>query len=165
MVILKFNFGSFEYDPDLSSLDKDQISVFEEQGHKYGGLLIFRDNLRVLPYGRLDNDFFEIEARRTKHAGTFYFSTRRTFGYIGITHQNNKELIDKSGREGFIRNSASIQLKELVSNLLIELAYRYFGSKSEERQELIIISKKLKNLEKKPKHKLARHHKRVLKKL
>jgi signal transduction histidine kinase len=144
----KIQLGSFEYDPDLSSLDKNQISVFEEQGHKYGGILIFRDNLRVLPYGRLDNDFFEIEARRTKHAGTYYFSTRRTFGYIGITHQNNKELIDKSGREGFIRNSATIQLKELVSNLLIELAYRFFGSKSEERQELIIIAKKTKELRK-----------------
>ncbi|NNP67201.1 ATP-binding protein [Acinetobacter sp. Ac_5812] len=144
----KIQLGSFEYDTDLSSLDKDQISVFAEQGLKYGGLLIFRDNLRVLPYGRLDNDFFEIEARRTNRAGDFYFSTRRTFGYIGITHQNNKELIDKSGREGFIRNSATIQLKELVSNLLIELAYRFFGSKSEERQELIIIAKKIKELRK-----------------
>lgn len=144
----KFQLGSFEFDPDLSSLDKNQISVFEEQGLKYGGLLIFRDNLRVLPYGRVDNDFFEIEARRTKRAGDFYFSNRRTFGYIGITHQNNKELKDKSGREGFIRNSATIQLKELVSNLLIELAYRYFGSKSEERQELIVIAKKVKELRK-----------------
>lgn len=142
----KIQLGSFEYDQDLSSLDKDQISLFDEQGGKYGGLLIFRDNLRVLPYGRIDNDFFEIEARRTKHAGTFYFSTRRTFGYVGITHQHNKELKDKSGREGFIRNAASIQLKELVSNLLIELAYRFFGSKSEERQELLIISKKIKEL-------------------
>ncbi|MCH7309775.1 ATP-binding protein [Acinetobacter sp. ANC 4805] len=144
----KIQLGSFEYDADLSSLDKDQISVFAEQGHKYGGLLIFRDNLRVLPYGRLDNDFFEIEARRTIRAGDFYFSTRRTFGYVGITHQKNKELKDKSGREGFIRNSATIQLKELVSNLLIELAYRFFGSKSEERQELIIIAKKNKELRK-----------------
>lgn len=144
----KIQLGSFEYDADLSSLDKDQISVFSEQGIKYGGLLIFRDNLRVLPYGRLDNDFFEIEARRTIRAGDFYFSTRRTFGYVGITHQNNNELKDKSGREGFIRNSATIQLKELVSNLLIELAYRFFGSKSEERQELIIIAKKNKELRK-----------------
>lgn len=144
----KIQLGSFEYDADLSSLDKDQISVFSEQGIKYGGLLIFRDNLRVLPYGRLDNDFFEIEARRTIRAGDFYFSTRRTFGYVGITHQNNKELKDKSGREGFIRNSATIQLKELVSNVLIELAYKFFGSKSEERQELIIIAKKNKELRK-----------------
>jgi len=45
----KVQLGSFEYDADLSSLDKNQISVFAEQGLKYGGLLIFRDNLRVLP--------------------------------------------------------------------------------------------------------------------
>lgn len=144
----KILLGSFEFDPDLSSLDKNQISVLAEQGRKYGGLLIFRDNLRVLPYGRLDNDFFEIEFRRTRSAGDFYFSTRRTFGFIGITHQNNKELIDKSGREGFIRNSAAIQLKALVSNLLIELANRYFGNKSEERQELLVIAKKTRELRK-----------------
>lgn len=144
----KFQLGSFEYSQDLSSLDKNQISVFEEQGLKYGGLLIFRDNLRVLPYGRLDNDFFEIEARRTKRAGDYYFSNRRTFGYIGITHQNNTELKDKSGREGFIRNSAAIQLKILVSDLLIELANRYFGSKSEERQELLLLVNKNKELRK-----------------
>lgn len=136
-----FQLGSFEFSPDLSSLDKNQISVFEEQGLKYGGLLIFRDNLRVLPYGRIDNDFFEIEARRTKHAGSYYFSNRRIFGYIGITHKNNKELKDKSGREGFIRNSAAIQLKVLISDLLIELANRYFGSKSEQRQELLLEKK------------------------
>lgn len=144
----KFQLGSFEFNPQMSSLDKNQITVFEEQGLKYGGLLIFRDNLRVLPYGRIDNDFFEIEARRTKHAGTYYFSNRRTFGYIGITNQNNKELKDKSGREGFIRNSAAIQLKILISDLLIELANRYFGSKSEDRQELLLIAKKNQDLRK-----------------
>lgn len=137
----KFQIGSFEFDQDLSSLDKSQIAHFNELGHKYGGLLIFRDGLRVLPYGRIDNDFFEIEARRTKHAGTFYFSNRRIFGYIGITHENNKELKDKSGREGFIRNSAAIQLKVLVSELLITLAKRYFGSQAEERQELLVQAK------------------------
>lgn len=144
----KFQIGSFEFNSDLSSLDADQIAKFTEQGKKYGGLLIFRDDLRVLPYGRIDNDFFEIEARRTIHAGTFYFSNRRTFGYIGITHENNKELKDKSGREGFIRNSAAIQLKILVSDLLITLAERYFGSKAEERQEIIAQAKLQKQLRK-----------------
>ncbi|MBJ9420794.1 ATP-binding protein [Acinetobacter oleivorans] len=144
----KFEIGSFEFDPDLSSLDKSQIAKFNEQGKKYGGLLIFRDDLRVLPYGRIDNDFFEIEARRTIHAGTFYFSNRRTFGYIGITHDQNKELKDKSGREGFIKNSAAIQLKVLVSDLLITLAERYFGSKAEDRQEIIALAKIQKELRK-----------------
>lgn len=144
----KFELGSFEFDSEISSLDKNQISVLDEHGKKYGGILIFRDNLRVLPYGRLDNDFFEIEARRTKRAGDFYFSNRRTFGYVGITHENNKELKDKSGREGFIKNSATIQLKVLISDLLIELANRYFGSKSDDRQELLFIAKKQRELRK-----------------
>ena len=144
----KFQIGSFDYKENISSLEKNAIDILSEKAKKYSGLLIFRDNLRVLPYGRVDNDFFEIEERRTNHAGRHYWSNRRTFGYIGITHEYNKELKDKSGREGFIRNQASRELKILVSDLLIALADRYFGAKSEERQELLLLSNKNKELRK-----------------
>lgn len=144
----KFKIGSFEYRHDTTSLDERSVAVLSDKAKKYAGLLIFRDNLRVLPYGRVDNDFFEIEERRTNHAGRHYWSNRRTFGYIGISHELNKELKDKAGREGFIKNKASRDLKILVSDLLIELADRYFGSKSEERQELLLIAKKNKELRK-----------------
>ncbi|MFU9046619.1 ATP-binding protein [Acinetobacter tibetensis] len=144
----KFQVGSFDYKDDISSLEQNAIDTLSGKAKKYSGLLIFRDNLRVLPYGRVDNDFFEIEERRTNHAGRHYWSNRRTFGYIGITHEYNKELKDKSGREGFIRNQASRELKILVSDLLIALADRYFGAKSEERQELLLLSKKNKELRK-----------------
>ncbi|RTE45932.1 histidine kinase [Acinetobacter junii] len=140
--------GSFEYSPQLSSLDLNEIDVLDAKAKKYSGLLIFRDNLRVLPYGRVDNDFFRIEERRSFHAGRFYWSNRRIFGYIGISHERNKELKDKSGREGFISNSASRELKTLVIDLLITLADRFFGSKSEERKELLLIAKKNKELRK-----------------
>ncbi|MDV2441476.1 ATP-binding protein [Acinetobacter gerneri] len=144
----KFQVGSFEYKKDITSLEEDDVDLLSEKAKKYAGLLIFRDNLRVLPYGRVDNDFFEIEERRTNHAGRHYWSNRRTFGYIGISNEHNKELKDKSGREGFIRNQASRELKTLVSDLLTALADRYFGSKSEERQELLLIAKKNKELRK-----------------
>lgn len=144
----KLQIGSFEYSPQLSSLDLNEIDVLDAKAKKYSGLLIFRDNLRVLPYGRVDNDFFRIEERRSFHAGRYYWSNRRIFGYIGISHERNKELKDKSGREGFISNSASRELKTLVIDLLITLADRYFGSKSEERQELLSIAKKNKDLRK-----------------
>lgn len=133
----KLQMGSFEYSTQLSSLDINEIDVLDTKARKYSGLLIFRDNLRVLPYGRVDNDFFRIEERRSFHAGRYYWSNRRIFGYIGISHERNKELKDKSGREGFISNSASRELKTLVTDVLITLADRYFGSKSEQRQELL----------------------------
>lgn len=144
----KFQVGSFEYRQDLTSLEENEVILLSEKARKYAGLLIFRDGLRVLPYGRVDNDFFEIEERRSHHAGRFYWSNRRIFGYIGISHQHNSELKDKAGREGFIRNQASRELKTLISNILVELADRYFGSKSEERQELILLASKNKELRK-----------------
>lgn len=144
----KFQIGAFEYNPNLSSLDVNEIETLITKAKKYSGLLIFRDNLRVLPYGRVDSDFFKIEERRSTHAGRFYWSNRRIFGYIGISHEHNKELKDKSGREGFISNQASRELKTLVEDILITLADRYFGSKSEERQELLLLAKKNKELRK-----------------
>ncbi len=129
----KFQIGAFEYNSNLSSLEVNEIETLITKARKYSGLLIFRDNLRVLPYGRVDSDFFKIEERRSTHAGRFYWSNRRIFGYIGISNEHNKELKDKSGREGFISNQASRELKTLVEDILVTLADRYFGSKSEER--------------------------------
>lgn len=144
----KFHIGTYESTKDMSSLGDDDVDKLDVMAKKYAGLLVFRDNLRVLPYGRVDNDFFEIEERRSNHAGKYFWSNRRIFGYIGITHNTNKELKDKSGREGFIRNQASRELKILVSDFLIEVADRFFGSESEERQELLQIVKKQRELRK-----------------
>ncbi|EHW26254.1 hypothetical protein ECDEC8E_3457 [Escherichia coli DEC8E] len=102
--------------------------------------------MRVLPYGRVDNDFFQIEERRSWNAGRYYWSNRRIFGYIGITQSSNKELKDKSGREGFIRNQAARELKTIISNLLTELADRFFGSRSDDRKELLEQVKREKEL-------------------
>lgn len=143
-----FQIGTFEFKRHISSLSDSEIGKLEEKAAQFSGLLIFRDDLRVLPYGRVDNDFFDIEERRSYHAGRYYWSKRRIFGYIGITHENNKGLKDKSGREGFIRNQAARELKILISDLLITLADRFFGSKSEERQEIISQAKLQKKLRK-----------------
>ncbi|WP_348535097.1 ATP-binding protein [Morganella morganii] len=102
----------------------------------------------MLPYGRVDNDFFQIEERRSWNAGRYYWSNRRIFGFISITQSNNKELKDKSGREGFIRNQAARELKTLVSDLLTSLADRFFGGKSEDRKELLEQVKREKELRK-----------------
>ena len=104
---------------------------------KYSGFMLFRDGLRVLPYGRPDNDFFEIESRRSKHVGREFWNHRQMFGRIAITREANPNLKDKAGREGLIDNRAAQTLKKLVSNILMASARRYFGSESPVRQELL----------------------------
>ncbi|MBQ0367868.1 ATP-binding protein, partial [Providencia rettgeri] len=137
--------GTFELMYQNTSLSEREHANFVEKAKKYAGLMIFRDNLRVLPYGRVDNDFFEIEERRSWSAGRYFWSKRRMFGQINITQEHNRELRDKAGREGFIKNQAARQLKTLISDLLITLSDRYFGSRSEERKELLELIKQEKD--------------------
>lgn len=140
--------GTFEFLLQNTSHTEREHSHFELRAKKYAGLMIFRDGLRVLPYGRVDNDFFQIEERRSWNAGRYYWSNRRIFGFIGITQACNKELKDKSGREGFIRNQAARELKTIVSDLLTQLADRFFGGRSEDRKELLEQVKREKELRK-----------------
>lgn len=134
--------GSFEGDPKKSSFSTSAHSYVTEKMEKYSGIMIFRDGLRVMPYGRPDNDFFEIEERRGRNAGRFFWASRRSIGQISISHRENPLLRDKAGREGFIKNQAARELKSVIVNLLIELADRFFGSKSDERKIKLAIVKK-----------------------
>ncbi|CAI2790858.1 sensory histidine kinase AtoS [Serratia grimesii] len=140
--------GTLEFLTQNTSHSEREHTHFDLKAKKYAGLMVFRDGLRVLPYGRVDNDFFQIEERRSLNAGRYYWSNRRIFGFIGITQSKNRELKDKSGREGFIRNQAARELKTLVSDLLTSLADRFFGGRSEDRKDLLEQVKREKELRK-----------------
>lgn len=125
--------ATYERERLNSSHTDDEFAVCEQLANLHGGFMLFRNGLRVLPYGRVDNDFFEIEQRRSLNAGREYWNARRMFGRIAITRENNPNLRDKAGREGLIDNRAKKALKTLVVNILRRTAYDYFGSSSEIR--------------------------------
>jgi len=93
---------------------------------RLGGLYVYMDGIRVQPYGRPDFDYLEIEERRTLGAGYYFFSYRRMFGAVSLTSQQNPGLHEKAGREGFTRGRAYSDFRELLINLLKQLAAEYF---------------------------------------
>ncbi|MFD1094882.1 ATP-binding protein [Salegentibacter chungangensis] len=128
----KTSYGSFKiklgYVPgkNQSILEDEVFKYYDDKLRSFGGLYIYRDDLRVLPYGRPNNDFLQFEERRSKSAGFYFFSYRRMFGYIGLTRQKNWKLKDKAGREGFINNSAFRDFKIHLQGLFLDLAKEYF---------------------------------------
>ncbi len=113
-----------------------------------GGFRLYRDGLRVMPYGRVDSDYFSIEERRSKNAGRYFWSNRNMFGRVAISRQANPNLKDKAGREGIIENRASKYFREIVENILLDAADRYFGRKSDVRTPALADIKEQKALEK-----------------
>lgn len=121
----KIECGSFEGAQSASILNEEQYSSANEKLKTFGGLYIYRDDFRVLPYGRTEADFLEFEKRRNLGAGYYFFSHRKMIGYIDITRKGNAELKDKAGREGFIQNKAFREFKDDLSAFFVDISVRY----------------------------------------
>lgn len=129
--------GTYERDQSNSTIPSEIWAKIDEQSKRYGGLLVYRNGLRVMPYGREDNDFFEVEKRRTLHAGREFWANRRIFGRVALTRENNPNLKDKAGREGIIDNKAAKVFRDIVENILMTSARRYFGTDADVRKQLL----------------------------
>ncbi|MCG7972471.1 MAG: ATP-binding protein [Candidatus Thiodiazotropha taylori] len=108
-----------------------------------GGLYIYREGIRILPYGNSDFDFLNIERRRTKSAQDWFFSYRRMFGVVDINHDDNALLEEKAGREGFRQNTAYRQFKAILENFTQRLAIDFFRPTSDRAQEFWSIKNEL----------------------
>lgn len=129
--------ATYEVERTNSTHTDDQHARIHDLAKQHSGFLIFRNGLRVLPYGRIENDFFEIEARRSKSAGREFWNARRMFGRVALSRELNPNLRDKAGREGFIDNRSAKALRTLVANILQRVAYEYYGQVSNLRKELL----------------------------
>lgn len=129
--------GTFEQTAISSTHPPIKHADLVHKADKYGGVALYRDGLRVMPYGRLNADLFEMEERRSLHAGREFWAHRRTFGRVAFSQAENPNLRDKAGREGLIDNQARRELKLLIIGLLKETARKYFGSDSEARDKYL----------------------------
>lgn len=134
--------ATYERNPGSTTLPPEVYEQLKEQAERYAGFMVYRNGLRVMPYGREDNDFFEMEKRRTLHAGREFWANRRTFGRIAITRALNPNLKDKAGREGIIDNKAAKVFRDIVENIFMTTARRYFGSDADLRKQLLPVIKK-----------------------
>lgn len=99
--------------------------------NQIGGVYVYREGIRILPYGNSDYDWLGVERRRNLAAKDYFFSYRRIFGVVEISKEANPGLIEKAGREGFMENVAYRQVRELVQNFLVEVVREYFRKGSD----------------------------------
>ena len=113
-----------------SKLLPEDWTRMTEKLNLIGGLYIYKDGIRILPYGNSDYDFLNIETRRAKAHKDWFFTYRRMFGAVEINHINNPQLIEKAGREGFRTNKAYRQIKAILENFFQQVAKDYFRGDS-----------------------------------
>lgn len=115
-----------------SNLNEISYNKIKSKIEEYSGFYIYRDDFRVLPYGRSDYDFLGFEERRSKRAGTYFFSYRRMFGYLDLSRERNSNLKDKSSREGLINNAQYRAFRNDAISFFITLAQDFFATESKQ---------------------------------
>ena len=120
------NLAAIEGAGRYSTLPPEEHAAMMQKMEKIGGLYIYRNGVRILPYGDTDYDWLNIEYHRTKSAYYYYFSHRKMFGVIEIDKEGNKYLTEKAGREGFRENKAYKQFKSILKNFFLQIAADFF---------------------------------------
>ena len=116
-------------------LTPERFGEITKKLHLFGGIYIYRDGIRVLPYGNQDYDFLRIEERRNKSASYYYFSYRRIFGALSISQNQNPNLVEKAGREGFQENLGYRQFKDILEKFFIQTASSFFRVETRQGEE------------------------------
>ena len=128
---VRLRLGYVEGEPENSQMPPDLKKSYEDRLRAFSSIYVYRDGIRVLPYGRRDLDLFRFEDRRLKNAGLYFFAQRRMFGGLYISAQGNPRLRDKAGREGFVYNPSQRGLVFAFSDVFIDLAKTYFGRQAD----------------------------------
>ena len=120
------DFAAFEGESRHSTIPHEDHAILASKTEQLGGLYIYRNGIRVLPYGDTDYDWLDIEFRRTKSAYYYYFSHRKMFGAVEIDAESNRGLREKAGREGFQENKAYRQFRSILQNFFLQVATDFF---------------------------------------
>ncbi len=97
------------------------------------GISIYRDNIRVLPYGNHNNDWVRLDIRRVNNP-TLRLSNNQIVGYISIGLETNPLLKDQSNREGIVESQAFEDIKDYVKLILNEVEQRRYNERPRENQ-------------------------------
>ena len=120
------DFAAFEGESRHSTIPHEEHARLANKAEQLGGLYVYRNGIRVLPYGDTEYDWLDIELRRSKGAYYYYFSHRKMFGIVEIDAKKNYQLQEKAGREGFQKNKAYRQFQSILENFFLQAAADYF---------------------------------------
>jgi signal transduction histidine kinase len=86
-----------------------------------GGLMLYRDGLRVMPYGRMpDDDWLELDQHALRRSG-FRVNRIQIVGCVRISRLKNPRLQDQTNREGLRDNAAALNFRNLLQRIIQEL--------------------------------------------
>lgn len=106
----------FIYDPDI--IPASQSTLIKKLANTQGGIRLYRNGFRVLPYGEPSNDWLKLDKSVRQRSILPAHGNHNFFGFVQLTDHENK-FYETSSREGLTENDALIEMQNFVYRTLI----------------------------------------------
>ena len=134
----EFEFYIFDLQASSENPSKYYLSREEKSIIRDHRIYLYRDDVRVMPYGDPDDDWLGIDKARGNVRANEYLSNEQVVGCIYISQEENPLLRDKTSREGLIDEGNA--LSDFI--VVIQLILKYIRKKPYSQY---LIDKKRKN--------------------
>lgn len=121
--LFSFEARYFIYLPDMLSGMKQATAA--QMGRQFGGIRVYRNGFRVLPYGEERDDWLGLDDMASRRNKILLPSNNRNwFGQVRLDSDLNPAFEETSSREGLLENEAFAQLQTFLQQALIWAAGR-----------------------------------------
>ncbi|MBS3668116.1 sensor histidine kinase [Vreelandella boliviensis] len=90
-----------------------------EMGRRYGGIRVYRNGFRVLPYGDPHDDWLGMDSSASRREFLAPGNNRNFFGQVSILSEENPLLEETASREGLQENEAFEELQDFAKKALL----------------------------------------------
>lgn len=97
-----FGFAFYVFDFSAEAKGPYILDDQDKELIKNHRIYLYRDGIRVYPYGDPDDDWLQIDVARGTIRASEFLSNDQVVGFVQITQADNPQLSDKTSREGLI---------------------------------------------------------------
>lgn len=130
-----FKFHFYIFDFSLGSSGKHQLNKEERKTLKEHRIYLYRDGIRVYPYGDRDDDWLRIDVDRGIGKAGDFFSNDQIIGWVDISQEQNPNLRDKTNREGLIEKGTAVSDFIFLIRIFLSYIRQYPYSRYQERKK------------------------------
>jgi signal transduction histidine kinase len=118
-----FIYNRTEYYQDIAKFELKNIQNLSNQ---YGGLRLYRNGFRVLPYGEPGDDWLGLDIRYAGDSSStnIPFATKNLFGFVELIDSTGVNFEETASREGLLLNDALRELQQFVHGSLVSARLR-----------------------------------------
>ena len=143
----KFSFDYYIFDLDKKNRDQLDYVLDDEEENliKSHRIYLYRDNVRVMPYGDKEDDWLGLDSARGNESASSLVSNDQTVGFVFISQRENPKLKDKTNREGLIDEGHAFEDFKFVNEILLRFfranIYRQYLIDKKKRAETNRLNK------------------------